>query len=670
MYNRATVRPTLPAALAALAISAPARAQESEATVRGERDGARVEAGTRFATAVDLRARGALAESVGSLLDEAPGVHVRRMGDGFAPQSITLRGAPGAHVTVALDGVPLNDAASDGVDLSLVPPSLLERADVYRGGAPMRLGVSGLGGALELITRRPRAGLSVTAAAGYGSFGARRAMATVGVGGARGSALAAVGYRGTDGDFPYHDDRGYPRLPGVTATRGNNAADAVDALARACLGADLARAPCALAVLGWRDREVPGPGSQPAEGPRLSQHRALLRLSAPFGAARRRVELWAALIARRDVFANVGPAPLFNAAPFISRADSAALEVGATGALALGPVALEPVVRARRESFGGSVQVIGDLDTTRWSALAGLDGELRLGPVRLAPAAGVELLRDEGGAGADARALVTARLGASWTPARWFELRANVGHFERAPTLPERYGDRGFIRGNPALRPERALNADAGVVLRGEAGGLRARAEVAAYLRDVRDLIALVQVNRMRFQPFNVAAATVRGVEAQLRASWRDRVELTASYALTDARAADDVPSIGGRAVPGVPAHDFYAAATGRWRHRRVGAVTLRADVSYVSAAWMEEKNLDDLVIPARTLVGASLAWAPAFAPRFTVTASAANLLDVRTVTRPFLDGSAGVAPVVDFLGYPLPGRSLFASVSFATDAR
>ena len=45
--------------------------------------------------------------------------------------------------------------------------------------------------------------------------------------------------------------------------------------------------------------------------------------------------------------------------------------------------------------------------------------------------------------------------------------------------------------------------------------------------------------------------------------------------------------------MPGVPAHDLYAAATGRWSHARVGAVTLRADVSYVSAAWLEETNLD-----------------------------------------------------------------------------
>ena len=42
---------------------------------RVERDRRRVESDTRFATSIDLRARGALAESVSELLDEAPGLY-------------------------------------------------------------------------------------------------------------------------------------------------------------------------------------------------------------------------------------------------------------------------------------------------------------------------------------------------------------------------------------------------------------------------------------------------------------------------------------------------------------------------------------------------------------------------------------------------------------------
>ncbi len=658
------MRAAPPLLLALLAISASARAQEGSATVRGAREAERVEGGTRFATAVDLRARGALAESAGELLDEAPGLHVRRSGDGFAPQSMTLRGAPGAHLTVALDGVVLNDAASDGVDLALVPPALLERADVYRGGAPLRLGVSGLGGAVELVTRRPHGGeLSVTAGAGYGSFGARRASATV----AGGGALAAVGYRGTDGTFPYHDQGPTLRGAGVTRERSNNAADALDALARVCVGADPSRAPCALAVLGWRERQIAGPGTNPADGPHLTQHRALLRLSAPFGTRGRRGEAWAAAVLRRDVFANVGAVPLYGAEPYVARASSASFEVGASGAFALGPVTFEPVVRGRRESFAGGVQSVGDLAVARWSGLAGVEGEARVGPLRVAPGAGVEVLADVGAADASARALVTARLGASWAATSWLELRANGGWFERAPTLPELYGDRGFVRGNAALRPERARNADVGAVLHGASGGVRARLEVAGYVRDVRDLIAFVQVNRAAFQAFNVSAAAVRGVEAQARASWGRRLEAVVSYAFTDARAAGDVPVIGGKRVPGVPAHDLFAALTGRWSHARVGALVARADVSFTSASWLEETNLDELAVPARTLVGASLAWEPPFARGLSLGVTATNLLDVRTATRALPDGASALVPVVDFIGYPLPGRALFAAVTYRT---
>jgi iron complex outermembrane receptor protein len=639
-------------------------AQDGSATVHGVREAERVEGGTRFATAIDLRARGTLAESMGDLLDEAPGLHVRRMGDGFAPQSLTLRGAPGAHLTVALDGVVLNDAASDGVDLALVPPALVERADVYRGGAPLRLGVSGLGGALELVTRRPLgAGTIARMAGGYGSFGARRATASVG----HGRALVALGYRGTDGDFPYYDGSATPRLGGVVRIRNNNASEAVDVLARACAGSDGALGPCVSLVVGWREREVAGPGSHPSDGPVLTQHRALVRGTVPWRFTRHRGELWAAAILRRDVFANVGPVPLYGSTPYVARATNATFELGGTGTFAARTVSFEPVLRLRREGFAGSTQSEGALSVVRWSGLLGLEGEVRGGALRVVPGVGVEVLSDAGAAEARVQGLWTARLGASWRPVRWFELRANGGWFERAPTLPELYGDRGFVRGNAALRPEQAINVDAGAVLHGTGALGRWRLELVGYVRDVRDLIAFVQVNRASFRAYNVSAAVVRGLEAQGRFAWGRHVALVVSYALTDARAAEGVPVLGGRRVPGVPMHDLFMAVTGRWAHRCVGSLALRTDVSFVSEAWLEETNLETLVVPARTLLGASLTWEPSFARRLSLSVTASNLLDLRTVERS-LPGGSVVSPVLDFLGYPLPGRSLLAAVTVSTE--
>ena len=644
-------------------------ADPHEATVRGRSERERIESTSRFATAVDLTERGAVAESVGELLDEAPGLQVRRTGDGFSPQTVTLRGAPGAHVTVALDGVVLNDAASDGVDLSLVPPALFERVDVYRGAVPLRLGVAGLGGALELVTRRPDARANAQLTLAYGSFGARRAAALVSARDARVEALAAVGYRGTDGDFTFYNDRGTPRLPGVITARRNAAADAIDVLARACLRSrDDARGPCALVMAGWREREVPGPGSAQADGPYTTQGRVLARLSWPLRAGAWRGELWAATVQRADLFANVGPTPVLNTERYVARSSHGSLEAGLTGRYTRGRLALEPVVRVRREVFSGSVFAQGDLDASRLSALLGAEAEVRVGPVRVTPGVGAEWMRDAGATGAGARALFSARVGAQWSAHPNLELRANGGYFERAPTLPELLGDRGFLRANAALRPERALNVDAGVVARGAPGRWRLRLEVAAYFRDVRDLIALVQVNRARFQPFNLGAATVRGVEVQGRAQWGEGLQAVVSYAFTDARLGEAAGSIAGLRVPGVPEHDLYASVGGRWGIGPAGVLSASANVSYVSSQYLDEANLESATVPARTLVGASLGYTPAFASWLTVGITANNLLDARTVSRTLLDGSEAVVPVQDFSGYPLPGRVVLGTLTLRAE--
>lgn len=641
------------------------------ATVRAqrvERDRRRVESDTRFATSIDLRARGALAESVGELLDEAPGLHVRRMGDGFSPQSLTLRGAPGAHIVVALDGVVLNDAASDGVDLALIPPALLERADVHRGFVPMRIGVSGLGGALELTTRQADEGVRAWVGGGYGSFGARRASLLASVRGRGYEGLVALGYRGTDGDFTFYDDRGTPLLGSTLTARQNASADAIDLLVRACsLRPDGARGACLMALTGWRDREVPGPGSNQADGPYTTQRRTLVRLSSPFARGAARGETWAALMHRDDVFWNTGPVPLYYDVPYVARSQGDTVEGGATVREQTLGVALEEVVRVRHERFAGNQLREGGFEASRLSGLAGFELDVRRGPVRVTQAAGFEVLSDRGPGGDGVRIPFSARLGFAFTPAPWFELRANGGHARRAPTLPELYGDRGFIRGNPSLRPESAWNADLGAVLTATKGVFRARVELVGYLRFADDMIVLERVNRTAFQPANLASARVAGFEAHTRLAWGRAVTLTASYAFVDARNGDEASGLAGYRVPGVPAHDLYVALDGFVAPRVVGALRGGVNLSYVGAAWLEETNTASAIIPARALLGATASWTPSFASRLTLSVSASNLLDQRAATITRDDGTEGRIAIQDYFGYPLPGRSIFASVTVAS---
>lgn len=670
--------------LAAVTAGARAHAQTrtppvsgGEAVVRGdpfERDRARVEGGARFATSIDLRNRGRVAESVGEMLDEAPGLHVRRAGDGFAPQSMTLRGAPAAHVTVALDGVVLNDAATDGVDLSLLPPSLVERADIYRGSAPVRLGVSGLGGALELVTRRPSSPVTLWFTGGAGSFGARRTTGFVGANGRRLQGLLAVSYRGSDGDYPFYDDHGTPTNIGSESVRQNNASDALDVLYRACVRFDaLGEQPvCVLTLTGWRRREVPGVGAFQTDGPFAEQKRILARVGVPVQAGALRLEGFATVMAREDLFVNRGAVLLPGTGAFDTRQGTVTIEGGAQGTFARSFFTVDFSVRGRNEAFSARQQgPTGVSEASRRSLVAGLEATLRWSSLRIVPALGFELMGDRSDTARTSRALFSPRVGYSWQVVRGLELRANGGLYQRAPTLPELYGDRGLTEGNPALRPERALNGDLGAVVTLDPGRWRIRTEVAGFARDVEDLIAFVQTSRTTFRPFNIESARVWGVEAQVRATWRRKVQLLASYAFVDPRVHSPGGATDGNLVPGLAAHDFYAsgAVSIGGAASAPGLFALGANVSFTSEAWLDVSNTRE--VPARWLVGASAAWTPWFARALTLSATITNLFDVRVAQR--LGTTPGVGriytPIQDFFGYPLPGRAFFVALTAQTDS-
>ena len=54
----------------------------------------------------------------------------------------------------------------------------------------------------------------------------------------------------------------------------------------------------------------------------------------------------------------------------------------------------------------------------------------------------------------------SGKLGVAWAAGPRTSIRGSVGSFHRAPSLLELFGNRGALRGNPTLRPERATAAE------------------------------------------------------------------------------------------------------------------------------------------------------------------------------------------------------------------
>lgn len=644
--------------------------REQGVRVRGDRVGRErehVEDSPRFATSIDTRTRGPLVESVADLLDEAPGLHARRSGDGLSPTALSLRGAPASHVTLALDGVVLNDASSEGVDLSLLPPALLERVDVYRGAAPVRLGVAGLGGSVELITRAPSLRPAAWLAGSYGSFGQRRASAVLSARAGPLATLVAFAYRGTHGNFTFYDDHGTEldeRDDTRDAPRVNNAADALDLLGRACVTLPRGSS-CGLLLVGWRERGLPGPGSVSLATPSLAQSRLLARASQRFhigGAGH--LEGFLALVLRRDHFRDYR-AEALPGMPVDAQSNGALVETGLVGELRIRWLRLAPALRMGFERFERSGTAHAPL-AMRYRALLGADGLVTLGSVEIAPAFALEAMSDVSESAASlARMLFSPRLGARIRLGPLLELRVNAAHLERAPTLPELFGVGGALLGNESLRPEASETIDLGLVARARTGAWNVRIEGAGFARGARDLIVLLRRGVVSLKPFNLRGSEIYGLEASLRVAHGRDLALVVSYAFTSALTRSNSPESEGRQVPSIPAHDLYARIEGA-----LGPLGASVDLAYVSGIYFDEANTR--AAPPRILLGASLSFTPPFARWLSASLLASNLLDQRDATVTVYQRGGGSVdirqPIADFAGYPLPGRALMGAITITTE--
>lgn len=156
-------------------------------------------------------------ETVDEALRLTPGVFAKRTkGLMDSTPSVSIRGLKGDQYTlVMIDGQPVNDAYTGGVQWGSLPIGNIERIEVIRGPASALYGGNAMGGVINIITKAPEK-LEMSASGGYGSNDTYRTRFTFGdVLWERLSIL--VGYEQEDTD-------GYPTTPvvrSITSGKGN-----------------------------------------------------------------------------------------------------------------------------------------------------------------------------------------------------------------------------------------------------------------------------------------------------------------------------------------------------------------------------------------------------------------------------------------------------------------
>ena len=109
-------------------------------------------------------------QTVDDALNSLSGVFVKRTkGLMDSTASVRMRGFKGDQYTlILLDGQPLNDAYTGGVDWGTLSVGNIERIEVVRGAASALYGGNAMGGVINIITKKPKK-LEIETSGGYGS---------------------------------------------------------------------------------------------------------------------------------------------------------------------------------------------------------------------------------------------------------------------------------------------------------------------------------------------------------------------------------------------------------------------------------------------------------------------------------------------------------------------
>lgn len=642
-----------------------------------------------FGTAVDLEQPGGATpdDGLAEVLARTPGAHVRSVGGLGQFSAISLRGSSAQQVGIFVDGVPLGDAFGGLFDLSELPLRGMSRVDIYRGFVPVRYGGATLGGALD-VHGAPQVDEPVAhLATGLGSFGGRQLALDVAVPlSARLTLSTHASYAGARGNFLYYDDASTPTFTGddQTLRRTNNDYDR--ALARVRL--DVERGELHGHVQQWfvgRQTGIAGPVGAPAEAARLNtiglqtiagiEHTAFGQAGGRLGA-----RLGIGLRQQRFVDPNAELGPGIND----QRVRSIDIYAGPRWRTPLWRMAFAEVTADVRPQWvavdesaalGGSS---GDATRSRLGVGVGVQAEQFLAQrrIRIVPAVRFDALSNrfavEDGQGEltdqgrnASQFGASPRLGARIRLFGPLEARGSAGRYFRAPTLLELFGDRGYAVGNEGLSPERGTSVDGGFTLDHAGDALQLHGQLAGFGTWSEDLITWVSAGRVS-RAVNLAAARIRGVEVFGRVLALDeRLEVDASYTFTDTADRGPDPTTRNQPLPGRPRHDAATHAS-IGRRFMAGGVELvpriRSGVEVLSGTRLDTAGR--YVVPTRVLQSIGVELHAARRVRWAL--EVRNLLDQRTgpVTLPVGDRRPNPAPIGDYLGYPLPGRSLWTTLS------
>jgi len=460
---------------------------------------------------VQLRQQGI--RTVAEALRTVPGASVVTTNAYGSQTSLFLRGGESDYVKVLIDGVPQN-APGGAYDFANLTTDNVERIEVVRGPTSVLYGSDAMTGVVQIFTRDGRGAAHASVAVSGGTYGSNAVDATFAGGGGRAGYSVGMSRFSSDGVYSINNQYRNEVLSGRVRVRPDERTDAALSLR---YGDALYHFPTdggGTVVSNNQHQLDRGPSIGLDLGHRFSG-RVESRLTADW---------------RRDnnQYA-IGPNSSADTTTFPYSSSDWVTRSGLDARLNL-TLAPRDVI-----TVGGALERQAMNGTTLAMPRSRNNGAVYLqvaSPLeRLVGLAVGARLEDNQRFGTYA----TYRIGMSLRIAGGTRAIGSVGTGFKEPSFYENFAT-GFVRGNPNLRPEHALNWETGLEYRGLGKTLTARATY--FHQRFRDLIQYsgTPVGPDSVNYSNVADAAAQGAELGVQGALAGGLAFDASYTYLDSR--------------------------------------------------------------------------------------------------------------------------------------
>lgn len=644
---------------------------------------------TSFVTIINTDELPSQVTSIPEVLDQSVGVNVKQYGGLGSFSTVSIRGSSSEQVVIYLDGILLNKAVSGVVNLADIPLDNVDRIEIYRGTSPAKFAASGIGGVVNIITKKTKDIYATDVNYTFGSFDTHKANLFLARNYERFYYTLFYNRTQSDGDFEFKDDRGtqYNKSDDRWTHRRNNDFHSDNFLVKGGYGFTGGYKIDVNMDIFQKHQGIPGIGNYQSRDARLKTLRSLSHVSLKrenFLVPGLAMELLFSYSYQQQRFKDLQGEIGFGKQNNKDDTDNYSAKfmfsylIGQTHVLTL-------LCEAARETFQSrdkmamlaepdSVTRIGYLygftdeirekerpstktkEQKRYSYSFCLEDEIYLFGERLLINPSIKLnYYDNNFKGRvpfsqtpiapesnNSESLLTRKVGMVLYLMNGFSIRGNLGKYHRIPNFYELFGDRGTIVGNTNLTPEDGINWDIGFTFNKNIFSKLFKSfhfEYSYFFSDIDNLILFIQNSQHTSIAQNISKVKIKGHEIYWRIRFQWPILISGNYTVQDARDRSDVVYWRKNRLPGRPKYELFNRIEIFTRWSRVFY-----EIEFQNENYLDRANVRK--IDRRAIQNVGFSWSPK--KQIVFTFEIKNFADERTI---------------DVISYPLPGRSFFGTV-------